>query len=151
MGKGDIARYEQFLLSHNVFKSCLLLMRQNEYLLSKGLTLSQMTNFRLFQTDIVCRQRFPFDENGKKFSKRVENTEGKGEIACNKHFLLFPQCFQKTCTCKKQGLFGKVLTLFSKFFSVILLWPVHRPMLSRRSFNKYSEQYSFHATCCFPT
>ena len=39
-----------------------------------------------------------FDENGKKLSKRVENTVGKGEIAHYEQFLLFPQCFQKTCT-----------------------------------------------------
>ena len=26
---------------------------------------------------------------------RVENIEGKGEIAGNQYFLLFPQCFQK--------------------------------------------------------
>ena len=32
------------------------------------------------------------------FSKREENTVGKGEIACNKQFLPFPQSFQKTCT-----------------------------------------------------
>ena len=37
-----------------------------------------------------------FDEIGRKFSKCVENTVGKGEIACYKQFLLFPQCFQKT-------------------------------------------------------
>ena len=30
-------------------------------------------------------------------SKGVENTVGKGEIACYKQFLLFPQCFQKAC------------------------------------------------------
>ena len=36
-----------------------------------------------------------FDENCRKLSKRVENTVGKGEIACYKQFLLFPQCFQK--------------------------------------------------------
>ena len=41
---------------------------------------------------------FKFDENGGKLSKRVENTEGKGEIAHYEQFLLFPQCFQKTCT-----------------------------------------------------
>ena len=41
---------------------------------------------------------FKFDENGRKFSKRVENTAGKGEIARYERFLLFPQCFQKTCT-----------------------------------------------------
>ena len=38
-----------------------------------------------------------FDENGRKLSKWVENTVGKAEIACYKQFLLFPQCFQKSC------------------------------------------------------
>ena len=38
-----------------------------------------------------------FDENSRKFSKQVENTVGKGEIACYEQFLLFPQCFQKAC------------------------------------------------------
>ena len=28
----------------------------------------------------------------------LENTVGKEEIACYEQFLLFPQCFQKTCT-----------------------------------------------------
>ena len=39
-------------------------------------------------------------------SQRVENTVGKGEIACHKQFLLFPQCFQKTHTAdiQKPGL-----------------------------------------------
>ena len=45
-----------------------------------------------------ANDNFKFDENGGKFSARVENTVGKGEIACNEQFLLFPQCFQKTCT-----------------------------------------------------
>ena len=35
-------------------------------------------------------------KNGRKFSKWVENTVGKGEIARYEQFLLFPQCFQKT-------------------------------------------------------
>ena len=39
---------------------------------------------------------FKYDENSRKFSKRVENTVGKGEIARYEQFLLFPQCFQKT-------------------------------------------------------
>ena len=37
---------------------------------------------------------FKFDENGVKFSERVENTVEKEEIARYKQFLLFPQCFQ---------------------------------------------------------
>ena len=50
VGKGEIARYEQFLLFPQCFqKQCLLLMRQNEYLWSEGLI-------------------------GKKLSKLVENT-----------------------------------------------------------------------------
>ena len=44
------------------------------------------------------------------FFKRVENTVGKGEIARYRQFLLFPLCFQKTCTeDKNTGLFGKSL------------------------------------------
>ena len=38
------------------------------------------------------------DENGRKISKWIEKTVGKGEIARYEQFLLFPQCFQKTCT-----------------------------------------------------
>ena len=39
---------------------------------------------------------FRFDENGRKFSKRVENNVGKGGTAHYEQFLLFPQSFQKT-------------------------------------------------------
>ena len=41
---------------------------------------------------------FRFHKNGRKFSKRVENTVGKGEIARYEQFLLFPWCFLKTST-----------------------------------------------------
>ena len=39
---------------------------------------------------------FEYDENRTKFSKWVENTVGKGEIAHYEQFILFPQCFQKS-------------------------------------------------------
>ena len=52
-----------------------------------------MTNFRLSK----LKQSFEFDENTRKYSKRVENTVGKREIARYEQFLLFPQCFQKSC------------------------------------------------------
>ena len=45
--------------------------------------------------------KFEFEENGREFSKWVENTVGKGEIARYKQFLLFPKCFLKTCTTGK--------------------------------------------------
>ena len=41
---------------------------------------------------------FTFDEKGMKFSKWAENTVEKGEIARYEQFLVFPQCFQRTCT-----------------------------------------------------
>ena len=41
---------------------------------------------------------FIFDENGRKCSKQVENTVGKGAIACYEQFLLLPKYFQKTFT-----------------------------------------------------
>ena len=52
--------------------------------------------------------------------KRVENTVGKGEIAGYEQFLLFQQCFQKTCTVdtsKNQGLFGKGLSCIYQYFT----------------------------------
>ena len=41
---------------------------------------------------------FKFEKkSGRKLSKRVENTVGKGEIARYEQFLLFLQCFPKAC------------------------------------------------------
>ena len=48
------------------------------------------------RNDIYCTR-----QNGRKSSKWVENTLGKGEIAHYEQFLLFPQCFQKTCNANR--------------------------------------------------
>ena len=45
-----------------------------------------------------AKKNFKLDECREKFSKSIENTEGKGEIARYHQFLLFPQWFQKICT-----------------------------------------------------
>ena len=54
-----------------------------------------------------------FDENGRKFSKSVENTLGKGEIARYEQFLLSHNVFKNLGlqTRKNQGLFGKGLRM----------------------------------------
>ena len=68
----------------------------------------------------VADDNFKFDENGRKLSKWVENTAGKGEIARYDQFLLFPQCFQKTSTAdtQKPGLvWERVKRGFSIFFT----------------------------------
>ena len=41
---------------------------------------------------------FEYDENCREFSKRIEKTVGNGKIAHYEQFLLYPQCFQKSCT-----------------------------------------------------
>ena len=46
-----------------------------------------------FWTSLKCCQKIWI--NGVQLSDRVENIEGKGEIAGYEQFLLFPQCFQK--------------------------------------------------------
>ena len=57
----------------------------------------QTTNLDSSRLKEFADDNFKFHENGSKLSKRVENTVGKGEIAHDEQFLLFPQCFQKSC------------------------------------------------------
>ena len=61
------------------------------------LTHYQTINLDSSKLKEFAEDNFKFDENGRKVSKRVENTVGKGEIARYEQFLLFPQCFQKAC------------------------------------------------------
>ena len=64
------------------------------------IVLSPITRQQIFDSSKLkesADNNFKFDENGRKLSKRVENTVGKGEIARYEQFLLFPQCFQKAC------------------------------------------------------
>ena len=72
-----------------------------------------MANFRLFETEKFADDNFKFDEYGRKLFKWVENTVGKGEIACYEQFLLFQHCFQKACFpgVSKVSLYGNGLTL----------------------------------------
>ena len=62
----------------------------------------------------LADDNFKFDENGRKFSKRVENIVGKGEIAHYEQFLLFSQCFQKTYTADMLQAISPFPTMFSK-------------------------------------
>ena len=61
------------------------------------LTHYQMTNKDSSKLKEFADDNFKSDGNGRKLSKLVENTVGKGEIARYEQFLLFPHCFQKAC------------------------------------------------------
>ena len=75
---------------------------------------------------------FEFVKIARKFSKRVENTAGKGEIDRYEQFLLSHSVFKRLTlqTRKKQGLFGKRLmgentnTFFQK--SLRLSWEKYK-------------------------
>ena len=45
-------------------------------------TLSQTTNFKLFETEGVADDNFKLDENGRKFSKPVKNTVFSKDLYC---------------------------------------------------------------------
>ena len=64
-------------------------------MVSKHLTRRQI--FDSFKLKEFVGDNFKFDENGRKLSKRVENTVGKGEIARYEQFHLYLHCFQKAC------------------------------------------------------
>ena len=84
MGKGTNVYYKLLFYS-NISVYLINLFPNNKILDSSKL--------REFAED-----NFKFDKNGIKLSEWVENTGGKGEIAHYEQFLVFPQCFQKTCT-----------------------------------------------------
>ena len=78
--------------------SCFSLDQSRILLSGNGLTLPKQQILDSSKLKKFADDNYNFDENGRKLSKRPENTEGKGEIARYEQFLLFPQCFQKTCT-----------------------------------------------------
>ena len=78
-----------------------------------------MTNLDASKLKELACDKLKFVESGRKLSKQVENTVGKGEIACYEQFLLFPQCFQKTCTADKynRGLVWEAVKFCTGAFS----------------------------------
>ena len=60
-----------------------------------SLTHYQTTNFKLFQTERVCRQQFQILRKWQKVIQTDRKHCGKRRTC--EQFLLFPQCFQKAC------------------------------------------------------
>ena len=54
-----------------------------------------MTNFRLSNLKEVADDNFKFDENGREFLKRIENTMGKKKKLLVTTNFSFSQCFQE--------------------------------------------------------
>ena len=89
VGKGENAGNQHFLL----FPYFNTYLRQNS-------SFNPLPDNKILERSKLKQSaddNFKFDKNSRKFSIRVENTVGKGEIALYEQFLLFPQCFQKAC------------------------------------------------------
>ena len=71
-----------------------------------------MDSFKLIE---FADDNFKFNEIGRKFSKQVENTVEKGEIAHKEQFLLFHSVFKKFVDVLQthHGLFGEGLNYSS--------------------------------------
>ena len=98
MGKGKNAGNSIFSFSQHVFH---VYKSNNYFYVSKC--------FNPFPIDEIldssklnefADNNFELDENWRRFSKRVENTVRKEEIACYEQFLLSPQCFSKDLFCR---------------------------------------------------
>ena len=77
-----------------------MLVSSNYFSLTKFSNLKPITRQQILDSPKLkefADDNFKFDKKGRKLSKWVENTVGKGEIARYEQFLLFPQCFQKAC------------------------------------------------------
>ena len=116
MGKEENAGYQHFLLFSQCFQSALYfrVMKSSDYVV-KSLPSIRRQILDSSKVKGLADDNFKFDENGRKFSKRVENNVGKGEIARYEQFLLFPQCFRKTYiadTLEPGLVWERVMTLF---------------------------------------
>ena len=98
VGKGGNDGFPAFSLFPTMFSKGFFLRIVKSRDCVVELTLSQTANSDSSEMKVFADDNFKFDENGRRFSKQVENTVGKGEIARYEQFLLFPQCFQKACS-----------------------------------------------------
>ena len=93
MGNRENASYKHFL--H--ISQCFLLHQRYKLSLVTPLPFPKRQIVDSSKLKEFADDNFKLYEKDRKFSKWVENTVGKGEIARYEQFFLLPQCFQRTC------------------------------------------------------
>ena len=85
-----------------------------------ALTHYQTTNFRLFQTERVCRRQFQIWWKWQKVIQIGRKHCGKRRNCSLRAFLFFPQCFQKACfpAASKGVIVCECVKLLSLFISL---------------------------------
>ena len=86
MGKGEIASYEQFLLFPQCFQKACFPGSSKGVIVWEWVNLLVANPLKLTLYSIILILTH-------QQQTVLENIEGKGEIARNEQFLLFPQCF----------------------------------------------------------
>ena len=134
VGKGEIARY---------FKRLVLQTRKNQGLFGRGLNLSQRQNFGLFsKLKEFADDNFTFDENGRKFSKRVENT-GKRRYCSLRAISPFPTAFSKNLYCRHV----KTRACSGKGKKTQRFWICSKSKLSSRAISPFLTVFSKDFSC----
>ena len=90
MGKGEIARYEQFLLFPQCFQKACFPEASKNVIVLEWVNPSQSTILDSPKLNEFADDSFEVDANDGKFSEGVEKAVGKGEIAGLEQFLIFP-------------------------------------------------------------
>ena len=99
-----------------------------------------MTNFRLFQTERVCRRQFQIRRKWQEVIQTGRKHCGKRRNIRYEQFLLFQQCFQKACFpgASKGGIVWEWINrfIFSFLeFSFINLKPLYKILFSKENNN----------------
>ena len=84
----NISRKKEMLISSIFFPRCSTPFQ--------SLNSTKQQNFGLVQIESICRQENECGSKTEIVFRRLENILVKGENAGNQHFLLFPQCFQRS-------------------------------------------------------
>ena len=94
-GKGEIACTSNFSFSHIVFQRLLSQMCQKVSLCGNGLTHYQTTNFRVFQSESICRRQFQIWRKWQKVIQMGRKQCGKRRNCSLWAISPFPTVFSK--------------------------------------------------------
>ena len=92
VGKGEIARHEQFLLFPQCFQKACFPVASKGVIVLEWVNPSHNKKWTILIIWIAYYHTVPHFDAPEKYIA-VENIVRKGEIACNKQFLLFSLCF----------------------------------------------------------
>ena len=124
-------------LGYNTVHRAINIGHKNQH---TNIPFTKQQNFRPAHIESIDRRQIKCNSiHGCEFDT-VENIMGKEENAGFQHYLLFPQCFQKSCSSESFKVDIDCM-VFNAVFNIISVIPpllLHLSMFSWISFNQYS-------------